>query len=296
MSSLRVGTRGSDLALWQTRTVVQGLRRHFPDLEIEEVVIKTYAETAPQHPLGKTWPAGGFVGAIEEALISGSIDFGVHSYKDLPSAQREELTIAAVPERGLAHDVLLTKRPVALDALPDDFRIGTSSPRRSAQFKRIARVQIIPIRGNVPTRVRKLDGDTYDGVCLAAAGLERLGIQTPHRIDLPVERFVPAPAQGALAVQVRRDNPACERLAVLDHAPTRRVVLAERTFLSVVSAGCHTPVAALAALKDGVVELHARLFSDDEQHMVEGRENGADPVEVGAQLGCRLRDELRTQR
>ena len=293
MTTLRVGTRGSDLALWQTRWVIDALRKVHPDLEFEETVIKTHGDVARDQPFdAATWPAGWFVGALEQALVASQIDFAVHSYKDLPSLGPDDLVIAAVPKRAAVHDALLTQQPVDLERIPAGFRIGTCSPRRRAQWRRHANVEIVPIRGNVPTRVAKLESGEVDGVVLAAAGVLRLGITAPHMTDLPTDRFIPAPAQGALAVKTRRDSAARELLAAIDHDQSRRAVTAERAFLAAVSAGCQTPLGALAIVTGDQIELHAQLFSDDDRYVAEGTEVGTDPARLGAVLAQRLRRQL----
>ncbi len=293
MTLLRVGTRGSALALRQTRWVIGELHKRPPELEFEEVIIKTHGDVAHDQPFeSSNWPVGGFVGAIEQALLASDIDFAVHSYKDLPSVGPEELVIAAVPLRAAVHDVLLTRQAIDIEQLPNGFRIGTSSPRRRAQFLRFAGVETVPIRGNVPTRVKKMETGQVDGVVLAAAGLERLGLTAPHMMDLTTDRFVPAPRQGALAIQTRRDSTARDILAVLDHQPSRRAVDAEGSFLAAVDAGCRTPVAALAKVSDRGVELHAQLFSDDGRDLAQGSETGSNPSQLGALLGQRLKKQL----
>ena len=155
-----------------------------------------------------------------------------------------------------------------------------------------ANVEIVPIRGNVPTRVKKLEGGDYDGVMLAAAGLNRLGIQPAHMIDLPVDRFVPAPAQGAVAVQTKRGTEAQRLVASIDDEQSHRVVRAERSFLAAIEAGCHTPVGALAQISGDEIAIHGQLFSDDGGRMVEARMTGIDPVELGRALAKKLKDEL----
>ncbi len=291
MTRLRVGTRGSDLALRQTRWVCGLLRVSRPSLEFEEVIIKTHGDIASGQPLDHDFPVGGFVSAIEAALLEGRIDFAVHSYKDLPTAAISGLVIAAVPQREAAHDVLITREPVTLSALPRGMRIGTSSPRRAAQLRRFADVVIVPIRGNVPTRVAKV-AQELDGVVLAAAGIRRLGLAPPNVIDLPLAQFVPAPAQGALAVQTRDEGTLTIPLGGVDDPPSRAAVEAERSFLYHIHAGCHTPVGALATVADGLVSLHGQLFSDDALHMVEGRESGPDPNAVGESLAQQLKNDL----
>lgn len=292
MKTLRVGTRGSDLALWQTRWVAQQLCAAWPDLHVEEVIIKTHGDLATQQKIDADWPVGGFVGAIEQALAAGDIDFAVHSYKDLPTVNTPGLSIAAVPVREVVHDVLITREPFELASLPAGFRLGTGSPRRAAQFRRVADVQVVPIRGNVPTRIEKLSRGNLDGVALAAAGLKRLNLDPPNRIDLPTDRFVPSPAQGALAVQTRDAAEAEELLAVMNDKPTRRRVEAERSFLRAVAAGCHVPIAALASLENACVILHGQLFSDDGARLIEGIDSGDKPMEVGARLARRLLREF----
>jgi hydroxymethylbilane synthase len=170
--------------------------------------------------------------------------------------------------------------------------LGTSSPRRIAQFRRLGDIEFVAIRGNVATRIAKLERDNLDGVVLAAAGLKRLGIDPEHRIDLPTDRFVPAPAQGALAIQAREGDPAADLIKALDHRPDRITVEAERSFLHAIDAGCHTPVGALAALDGATVSLRGQLFSDDGTRMVEGGESGEDPRDAGRRLAERLLREL----
>lgn len=293
MTPLRAGTRGSDLALWQTRWVCDRLRQAHPSLELEEVIVKTHGDTSTEQLFDADWPVGGFVGAIEQALSKNTIDFAVHSYKDLQTAVTAGLVISAVPGREAVHDVLVTDRPVDLEHLPAGFKLGTSSPRRAAQFRRFADVRIAPIRGNVPTRIAKIGREGLDGVVLAAAGVKRLGIDPPHTIDLPTDRFVPAPAQGALAVQTRERDSAAGLIAAIDDEPSRRTVEAERSFLRRINAGCHVPVGALASVDGGKVSLHGQLFSQDGQRMVEGVESGDDPESVGVGLADRLVGELR---
>ena len=292
MKSLRVGTRGSDLALWQTRWVCDQLHQAHRSLRIDEVIIKTHGDTATEQLFDADWPVGGFVGAIEQALVKEVIDFAVHSYKDLQTATTPGLVIAAVPTREAVHDVLVTREPVDLEDLPSGFKLGTSSPRRAAQFRLLGDVQIVSIRGNLPTRIAKIDREGLDGVVLAAAGVKRLGIKPPYTIDLPTDRFVPAPAQGALAIQTREGSPASELTAAIDDEPSRRTVEAERGFLRAINAGCHVPVGALATVDGVQVSLHGQLFSDDAERMVEGVESGDDPPSVGRRLADRLLREL----
>jgi hydroxymethylbilane synthase len=292
MRSLKIGTRGSDLALKQTEWVREQLRVADPSLEIEQVVIDTPGDAATAQPIDQSWPVGAFVSALERALLAERIDVAVHSYKDLPTVPTAGLSIAAVPVREAVHDVLLTTTEMGLDELPSGARIGTSSPRRAAQLKRLGDFEVIPVRGNVPTRIAKLKSRGLDGVILAAAGLRRLGIVHPHWIDLNVETFVPAPGQGALAVQVRTESGTMRHVTVLDDGPSRVCVNAERSFLAEINAGCHTPTGALATFDSAGLSLHARLFSEDHSRDVEGTESGDDPVAIGILLAHRLMTEL----
>jgi len=263
MRELRVGTRGSALALHQTRWVCQQLRAGNPNLMIREVVIKTHGDVHSADRLVDDWPVGGFVSAIEDELRGGRIDFAVHSYKDLPTDGTTGLVVAAVPPRAVAHDVLVLREPVTLSGIPTGFRIGTSSPRRAAQWRHHARVEIVPVRGNVPTRLRIMERDALDGVVLAGAGLARLRIDPPHAIPLPTDSFLPAPAQGALAVQARGDDGVVKVLATLEHAPSRACAETERALLAAIGPGCHTPVAALARMDGTRLELQGQLFGDE---------------------------------
>jgi len=294
MTTLRVGTRGSDLALWQTGWVSDALRAAHPDLQIERIIIKTHGDTAVDQRFDADWPVGGFVDAIEKALIDETIDFAVHSFKDMQTAVTEGLIVAAIPQREVVCDVLVTREPIDLNDIPAGFRLGTSSPRRMAQFRRLGDLKILPIRGNVPTRIGKLETEGLDGVVLAAAGLKRLNIACAHRVELPTDRFVPAPAQGALAIQTRISGEARTLIQSLDHAPTRRTVEAERAFLKAVGAGCHVPIGALATLDGRSIRLHGQLFDDNGTRMAEGVETGDDPDTVGAALAQKLLGELNT--
>ena len=292
MDSVRVGTRGSDLALRQTDWVCRRLREVHPSLSVERVTIKTHGDVATDQAFGSSWPVGAFVGALESALAENQIDLAVHSLKDLQTEPTSGLIVAAIPPREVPHDVLLTRAAIVLDDLPVRARIGTSSPRRAAQMRRRFDVEIVPLRGNVPTRIAKMERGELDGIVLAAAGIKRLGILHPHTIALPIDRFVPAPGQGALAVQGCDGSAASELAGALDDTATRRAVTAERQFLHDLGAGCHTPAGAFATSSKGTVSLHGQLFSEDGERCVGGIEEGEDPESVGARLAERLMVEL----
>jgi hydroxymethylbilane synthase len=292
MMQLRLGTRGSDLALTQARWFCDRLRAAHEGLEIEEIIIKTHGDRVLDRPFDESWPVGSFVGELERALVEEQVDFAVHSFKDLPTQSLPGLVIAAVPGREEVEDVLITAKPFRLEEIGSGFRLGTSSPRRQAQWRRFAPgVEIVPIRGNVPTRMEKVH-DNCDGVILAAAGLKRLGLEPAHAQKLPTDQFMPSPAQGALAVQVREGSEAEAAIRAVNDETAHRVVRAERQFLATIEAGCHTPVGALAKLEGDTIRLRAQLFSDDGLRWAEGEEAGDDPHEIGAALARRLLAEL----
>jgi len=280
------------LALAQTRWVCERLRARDGDLEIEEVIVRTSGDDAAERRADAEWPVGAFVSAIEKALLAGDVDFAVHSYKDLPTSPTPGLVVVAVPQREIANDVLVTNRAVDLRNLPHGLRIGTGSPRRAAQLHRIGEVEIVSIRGNVPTRLARVRSAELDGIVIAAAGLRRLGLVPEHCVELPLDQFPPAPGQGALAIQTRDGHPASDSLRGLDHAPSRKAVDAERAFLHGIGAGCRTAAAAYARIDADRITLHAQLFSDDGERMVELRETGSDPAALGARVAEALRRKL----
>ena len=244
---LRVGSRGSPLALIQDDEAISQLKAHHPDLEYEVVIVRTSGDanqTAPLAGMG----LGVFVSQIEERLLSGELDMAIHSLKDLPTKLPEGLALGAVLKRRDPRDALVNRWECPLDELPQGARIGTSSPRRAAQLRRYAPgVEVVPIRGNVETRLRKAEGGEADGVVLAAAGLSRLGMEDRVADYLSPQRFVPPPGQGALAVEVRADDRRMlDILQCIDHPATRFEVTAERAFLETLGGGCSLPVGAYA--------------------------------------------------
>ena len=289
MKRLRIGTRGSELALRQTRLVIDLLREAHAELDFEEVILRTHGDIHAAQPMTESdWPVGGFVGTIERALLEEEIDIAVHSLKDLPTVPTPGLTVAAIPERASPHDVLVLDRPASLDALSPDWRVGTSSPRRIAQLRQRGLTYASPVRGNVPTRLSMV-GRELNGVVLAAAGLERLGLAPEHAIDLPLEDFSCAPGQGALAVQCREpDAKLIGLLKAVDHAESRRAVEAERAVLRSLGAGCQTPLGAYARIEGDSVNLAAQLFSPDHETVVTERLRGRDSETVGRELATRL--------
>ncbi len=270
---ITIGTRGSALALAQTRLIAERLG---PDVALR--VLRTAGDLSdrPIRELGD----GVFVTAIEEALRAGEIDVAVHSLKDLPTEEPTDLVIAAIPVREDPRDVLITRSRDGLAGLPRGAVVGTSSPRRAA-FLRALRADATcrEIRGNVDTRLRKVRDGEYDAVVVAAAGLRRLGIAFDEREALAIELCPPAPGQGALAVQIRaHDDRLAARLAALDDRATRLAVTAERALLRAMGASCEIPLGAIGRYANGLVELDAALVTPT--GVRRASERGADPLEV----------------
>ncbi|MCP4683741.1 MAG: hydroxymethylbilane synthase [Desulfobacterales bacterium] len=243
---IKIGTRGSKLALWQANWVKDKLISHHPSITVELEIIKTKGDKILDVPLAKVGGKGLFVKEIEEALLNGRIDLAVHSMKDMPGDLPGGLCISAIPLRENPLDVLLSHNKTTLKELPAGASIGTSSLRRSSQLKSIRPdLNILPLRGNLDTRIRKLEAKEYDAIILAAAGVKRL--QYEHHISqyLDPNIMLPAVGQGALCIETRKDDPQITPYVTdLDHEQTRRVVLGERAFLHRLEGGCQIPIAA----------------------------------------------------
>lgn len=297
MRPLRLGTRGSALAMAQSGQVADALRAATGrEVELVEVVTAGDRSTAPVHRLG----VGVFVSALRDALLAKEIDFAVHSYKDLPTAGAPGLTIAAVPPREDPRDALVARDGQTLAELPTDATIGTGALRRIAQLHALGlRLTVVPIRGNVDSRVRRVLGPEadLDAVVLARAGLVRIGRAAEITETLDPMLMLPAPAQGALAVECRSDDPELvELLAPLDHAPTRAAVTAERSLLATLEAGCSAPVAAYAEVAEGdhgdEIYLRGAVISPDGDHDLRLSRTGtpAEAAEIGKALAAELLD------
>lgn len=291
LTTLRIGTRRSQLALWQAGYVRDALHALYPSLAVDLVHITTTGDRVMDRPLPQIGGKGVFTQELEDALHEGRIDLAVHSLKDLPTELAPAFTLGAILPRANPFDALVSRAGHTLDALPPGAVIGTSSLRRRAQLHAARHeLRIEDLRGNVDTRLRKVlePGGPYDAIILAAAGLERLG-----RADVITEVFdtgavmLPAPGQGAVAVQCRTDDARTrELLTVLDHRPTRLAVMAERAFLAVLEAGCRLPVSAFAAVGAGGLHLTGRVsdLGGTQTITVEGTA----PEEEAAALGARL--------
>ena len=290
MTTLRLGTRGSSLALRQTELVADRLAAHQPGLAIETVTVATAGDRDQTTPLSRGEGAGWFTRAIQEALLRDEIDVAVHSYKDLPTARPAGLVIAAVPLRADPRDALVAREGLRLADLPPAAAIGTSSPRRAAQIRTLRPdIEVREIRGNVDTRLRKVDSGEYDAAVLALAGLERLGLAERATQVFGIDEIVPAPAQGALAVECRADDEATRGLlAAIDDAALRRRVAAERAFLAALEAGCDFPAAAYAEDFGTTLRLTGLVAPDGE--VVRAKIGG--PTETATGLGERLARDL----
>ena len=287
--TLRIGTRGSALALWQSRHISARLSEAHPDLEVELVEIASEGDRVTDVPLSHVEGTGFFTAALEQALVSGEIDLAVHSYKDLPVKSIAALVVAAVPVRGPVEDALCGRDGLTLEGLPAGARVGTCSTRRAAQVRLVRQdLELVPLRGNVPTRLGRVGRD-LDAIVLARAGLVRLGLDQSITETFPTERMVPAPAQGALAVQCRvADAAVYGRLHVLNDAATRRAVDAERTLLHALGGGCSVPVGAIATAFASGVQLTAAVFGLRTGVAVRVQMTGADPVALGQLAAARL--------
>ncbi|HVO42316.1 MAG TPA: hydroxymethylbilane synthase [Aggregatilineales bacterium] len=267
MERLIIGTRGSRLAVWQAEYVARRLQAIEPSMDVSLKYFDTQGDRVQDRPIPQIGAKGLFTQELEEALRIGAVDLAVHSLKDLPTELSPQFVIGAVPERASVHDVLISRSGCTLDELPIGAAVGTSSLRRTAQLKSARPdLNILPLRGNVPARIEKaLAGDgPYEAVVLAEAGLERLGLAGSITELLPTDVMLPAPAQGALAVQGRADDRAVLALvARLDHDETRLEVEAERAFLNRLDAGCRLPVAALARWDGASLRLISRVSSLD---------------------------------
>jgi hydroxymethylbilane synthase len=264
-----IGTRGSRLALRQVELVSQMLRAASPDVAIDVREIKTEGDRS-NAPLSEIGGAGVFTKAIEDALLAGTVDIAVHSLKDLPPELPAGLTIAAVPERGDVRDVLVTRGGVSLDALPPGARIGTGSGRRAVQLRTLRPdLETAEIRGNVDTRIRKVQSGEYDGAVLAMAGLERLGLTEHIAQVFETEQMTPAVGQAALAVEVRADDDeAIALVRTIEHWQTRAAVEAERGYLRRLGAGCRLPVGAYAWIDGESLFVQGMLATDDGEPIV----------------------------
>ncbi|MEN4099186.1 MAG: hydroxymethylbilane synthase [Anaerolineaceae bacterium] len=274
---VKIGTRKSRLATWQAECIGQMLAQRWPDLQYSLELFDTTGDRIPDQPLPEIGGKGLFTQELEDALQRGDIHLVVHSLKDLPVEESPGLAMAAIPPRESAGDVLVSGRGYTLETLPKGARVGTSSLRRSAQLlHRRPDLEIRPLRGNIDTRIRKAYQGEYDAIVLAAAGVNRLGLQAQVTEELSLQVMLPAPGQGALAVQCRSDNAALlSLLQAIDHAETRAAVLAERAFLQGLGGGCSAPVAAYGFVEAGLLHLEGLVASRDGREVIRIRHSMA---------------------
>lgn len=283
-SIVRIGTRASDLARWQTEYVAQLLRAAWPQIQIETTVLDTRGDQILDAPLPLVGGKGLFTAELEQALHSGAIDLAVHSLKDLPTEDSPGLTVGAIPPRVEPADALVSRGRHTLATLPHGATIGTSSRRRSAQLlQQRPDLQMLDIRGNLGTRLRKAsaaDGP-YDAIVLAYAGLHRLGLTEAVSAVLSADQMLPAPGQGALAVQCRDQASAHALLQPINHPATVYAVTAERAFLQGLGGGCSMPIAAYGVIQDDLLTVRGRVSALDGGNQIDLRVSArlsADPA------------------
>jgi hydroxymethylbilane synthase len=290
VTALRIATRGSKLALIQAELAASKLRAASPGLTVELVTITTAGDRDQSTPLPEGERAGWFTSAIQDALLRNEADLAVHSYKDLPTKRPRGLVIAAVPVREDPRDALVSRERLGLRALPAGAVVGTSSPRRTAQLLELRPdLDVRPIRGNVDTRIAKVEAGEFDATVLALAGLRRLGLEPRADEVFGFEEMLPAPAQGALALECRTDDAATRALlAAIDDPALRQSVTAERMFLATIDGGCSFPAAAYAEHFGTTLKLNALIAADG--RIV--RSKMAGPAETAGGLGKQLAEEL----
>ncbi len=290
-----IGSRGSRLAMIQSRRVAEQLEGACPDIRTRIEVIQTTGDQRRDAALQSFGGEGVFVKELETALLDGAIDMAVHSLKDLPTRLPEGLSIAAIPERVTPYDALISERWTSLDALPHGARIGTSSIRRAAMLRAYRPdLEIVPLRGNVDTRLLRVSEGAVDAAILAAAGLERLNRAEVITELLPADVMLPAPGQGALAIEIRRDDTiAFNAASAINDRLTGAAVIAERVCLSILGAGCSTPLGALGQVKTEVLTLRACVCSQDGAGRIDVSAVGAvsDAEGIGRETAERLLEQ-----
>jgi len=277
MSVLTVATRGGKLAIAQTKTICSLLKEIHPGLQINIKKITTRGDRDRRTALWTLKDTGFFTSKLEDALLAGEADFAVHSFKDLPTRFRDGLTIAAVCRRQFPEDCVIAAGSVtSIDLLPNAAKVGTSSLRRAAQLKHLrADFLPTPIRGNVLTRIKRLEEGKFDAIILARAGIERLGLADKISFCFDPMQFIPAPAQGALAVQTRTDDNATnELIAAIDDEKNRTVTSAERKILTTMQCGCHAPVGAFAKIAGDDIEITAFISNLDGTNFIRRQTTG----------------------
>jgi hydroxymethylbilane synthase len=292
---LIVGTRGSKLSLTQTQTILDTLKCIHPELEFKVKVIRTLGDKERRKPLFTIDRKGIFEKEIDQAIVKGEIAFAVHSLKDVPTLESSETTIAAIPKRNSPHDVLISKGNLPLDALAKGAVIGTGSLRRLAQVKFLRPdLEVKPIRGNVDTRIQKVKKGEFDGVIMAEAGLERMGLESQITERFSLDRFVPAAGQGALAIVTRKDNEnLMNLLRSVNHPPTRAEVTAERSLILQLEGGCRVPIGTIGRAADRALSLFGCVFSISGQKKITSFAKGT--LDEAQDLGRKVAQSLLEQ-
>lgn len=290
---LVIGTRASKLALWQANHVANCLREHYPDMEISLKNMVTTGDKILDVPLAKIGGKGLFTKELEVAMLNGEIDLAVHSLKDMPTELPEGLILSAITERVDPGDALISPKYKTLDKLPLNARVGTSSLRRKAQLLHARPdLEIVDLRGNLDTRLKKLTTEKLDAILLAVAGLRRLGWGEHITQVLPQNICLPAVGQGALAIEARQnDADTLALLAFLNHEPTRQATLAERAFLAEVEGGCQVPIGVYAKVTDSnMLQVQAVIMSPDGKEVVRDAVSGqtGEAIELGRTLAVRM--------
>lgn len=289
LEKLIIGSRGSGLALWQANWIKSQLEELHSGLQVEITVIKTSGDKIQDVPLTKIGGKGLFVKEIEEALMLRDVDIAVHSMKDVPMKLPYELEISVVTERENPFDALISRDNVKLDDLPKNAKIGTGSLRRSSQLlKYRPDLQIVPLRGNIDTRIKKLDTKGLDAIILAAAGLLRMGWGDKIAQIIPAEVILPAMGQGAVGIETRKHDPdVFEAIMALDHEETHLALDAERAFVDVLEGGCQVPIGAYATLDDENITLSGLVASLDGKTIFQASHKRllAEAKQLGRELG-----------
>jgi hydroxymethylbilane synthase len=293
--TIRIGSRGSQLALWQAGWVQTQINQNHPDYTTQLVIIKTTGDKITDVPLAKVGGKGLFVKEIEEALLDGRIDIAVHSMKDMPSEIPPGLCICAVPQRENPLDALVSDRYASIDALPQGARLGTGSLRRAAQLLHYRPdLNIAPLRGNLDTRLKKLADTDLDAIVLASAGLKRLGMADRISTYIEPEIMLPAVGQGALCIEGRSNDEEIGPIASgLDHAESHIAVLAERAFSQRLEGGCQVPIAAHATLDDNRLQVSGMVAELDGRQVLKDTVEGS--CDQAAALGLKLAENLLAQ-
>ena len=298
---IRIGTRRSRLAIWQTEWVARLLRERNEELQVEVVPVRSFGDRDRTTALHGMARQGVFTKEIEEALLDGRCDLAVHSLKDLPVRTPDGLVVGAILEREDPRDAWIAGRGLTIDRLPEGATVGTSSLRRRSQVLHLRPdLEVLDLRGNVPTRLRAAgvsldEGNeperSYDATILAYAGLKRLGLAEHVTEALPTDRFLPAPGQGAVAIELRSDDrKTLELVLPLDDGTARLAVEAEREFLEALGGWCHVPVGALATVTDGGIRLEGMVGDPDGRLLLRGETTGEDEVATGRRLAADLLD------